>query len=101
MKNKKLNPVHLGKNLEEDLMIPLGVTKYRLAKDIHVSPRRINEMVKGKRAVSANTALRLSRYFGNSAKFWLNLQAQYDLEVEEDKMTDKLDAIIKPYKDAA
>jgi len=101
MGNKKMDPVHPGEILQEEFMVPYAISQYRLAKDIHVSPRRINEIVQGKRAISANTALRLSRYFGNSAKFWLNLQAQYDLEIEEDKMTGELDKTIKPYNEAA
>ena len=101
MGNKKMDPVHPGEILQEEFMVPYAISQYRLAKDIHVSPRRINEIVQGKRAISANTALRLSRYFGNSAKFWLNLPAQYDLEIEEDKMTGELDKTIKPYNEAA
>jgi len=75
----KMDPVHPGEILQEEFMVPLNITQYRLAKDIHVPARRINEIVQGKRAVSADTALRLSRYFGNSAKFWLNLQQALDL----------------------
>ncbi len=76
----------------EEFLLPLGISQYRLAKDISVPPRRINEIVHGKRAVSADTALRLSRYFGTSDRFWLNLQAGYDLEVERDRLGDRLEA---------
>lgn len=83
MASRKLKPVHPGEILAEEFLNPLGISQYRLAKDIHVPARRINEIVQGKRAVSADTALRLSKYFGNSAEFWLNLQARYDLEVQK------------------
>jgi addiction module HigA family antidote len=76
----------------------LGVSQYRLAKDISVPPRRINEIVHGKRAISADTALRLSRYFNLSERFWLNLQARYDLEIEKDKLDDKMEAEVKVLK---
>jgi addiction module HigA family antidote len=77
--------------LLEEFLKPLGISQYRLAKDIGVPPRRINEIVHGKRAVTADSALRLSRYFSTSDRFWLNLQAQYDLEVEKDRLGDRLD----------
>ena len=80
----KLRPVPPGEVLVKEFLNPLGITQYRLAKDINVPPRRINEIVLGKRAVSADTALRLSKYFGNSAEFWLNLQARYDLEIQKE-----------------
>jgi antitoxin HigA-1 len=86
MRNKKINPIHPGEILFEEFLKPLGITQYRLAKDISVSPRRINEIIHGKRSISADTALRLSRYFGLSERFWLNLQARYDLEVEKDRL---------------
>lgn len=88
----KLPPVHPGEILSEEFLGPMGITQYRLAKDISVSARRINEIVHGKRAVSADTALRLSRYFGTSERFWLNLQTGYDLEVEKDRLGDRLEA---------
>ncbi len=84
-------PIHPGEILQEDFLIPMGISQYRLAKDISVPPRRINEIVHGKRAVSANTALRLSKYFGTSERFWLNIQAKFDLEVEKDKLGDRLE----------
>ena len=87
---KDLPPIHPGEILQEEFLAPMGVTQYRLARDIGVSPRRINEIVHGTRAVTANTALRLGRYFGTSAQFWLNLQSHYDLEVESDRLGDRL-----------
>src|SRR6266542_3983573 len=83
MMAKRLPPVHPGEVLAEEFLEPMGISQYRLAKDIAVPPRRINEIVHGTRAVSADTALRLARYFGTSERFWLNLQAQYDLDVDE------------------
>jgi addiction module HigA family antidote len=77
--------------LLEEFLEPMGISQYRLAKDIQVSPRRINEIVHGTRSVSANTALRLGRYFGVSAQFWLNLQSTYELDVERDKLGPRLD----------
>src|SRR5215213_4145720 len=82
---KRLAPVHPGEVLLEDFLEPMGLSQYRLAKDIHVPPRRINEIVHGTRGVSADTALRLARYLGTSERFWLNLQAQFDLDVESDR----------------
>jgi addiction module HigA family antidote len=91
----KLPPIHPGEILLEEFLKPLGVTQYRLARDIGVHPRRINEIVHGKRAVTADTALRLSRYFGTSERFWLNLQTHYDLDVEKDRLGDRLDKEVK------
>ena len=90
MKTKKIVPVHPGEILSEEFMIPMNLSQYRVAKDIKVPPRRINEIVHGKRAISANTALRLGRYFGMSAQFWLNLQTHYDIEIEKEKFSEKL-----------
>jgi antitoxin HigA-1 len=87
----KLPPVHPGAVLLEEFLEPMGLSQYRLAKDISVPPRRINEIVHGKRAVTADTALRLARYLGTTPRFWLNLQAQYDLDVESDRLGDRLD----------
>jgi antitoxin HigA-1 len=87
----KLPPVHPGEVLLEEFLEPMGLSQYRLAKDISVPPRRINEIVHGKRAVTADTALRLARYLGTTPRFWLNLQAQYDLDVESDRLGDRLD----------
>jgi addiction module HigA family antidote len=80
------SPIHPGEILLLEFLEPLGLSQYRLAKDISVPPRRINEIVKGTRAITANTALRLARYFGTSERFWLNLQTQYDLEIERDRL---------------
>ena len=90
MTSKKLLPVHPGEVLLEEFMGPLAITQYRLSKDIGVHPRRINQIVHGNRAVTADTALRLSRYFGTSERFWMNLQCRYDLEVEKDRLGDRL-----------
>jgi antitoxin HigA-1 len=87
---KKLRPVHPGEILLEDFLKPLGLSQYRLAKSLSVPPRRINEIVLAKRAVTADTALRLARFFGTSDRFWLNLQAAYDLDVERDRLAGRL-----------
>jgi antitoxin HigA-1 len=86
-------PVHPGEILLEEFLRPLGVSQYHLAKEIGVPARRINEIVHGQRRISADTALRLARFFGTSERFWINLQARYDLEAEKDRLGDKLDAI--------
>ena len=91
MKRDNLPPIHPGEVLLEEFLRPYGVSQYRLAKDLNVHPRRINQIVHGKRAVTADTALRLARHFGTSERFWLNLQTAYDLEVEKDRMGDRLD----------
>lgn len=95
MKSKLLANITPGEILEEDFLKPMGLSQYRLAKDIAVPPRRINEIVKGERAITADTALRLGRYFKMSAQFWLNLQARYDLEVEEDRLGRRLEREVK------
>ena len=94
---KKLPPIHPGEVLLEDFLKPMGISQYRLAKDISVSPRRINEIVHGKRSITADTALRLSRFFGASERFWLNLQTRYDLEVEKDRLGDDLEKEVAVY----
>jgi addiction module HigA family antidote len=86
MPRKRLAPVHPGEILTEDFLKPLTLTEYRLAKGLRVPARRINEIVHGKRAITADTALRLARFFRNSPRFWLNLQSSYDLEVEADRL---------------
>ena len=91
MKNMKLPPIHPGEILIEEFLKPMGISQYRLAKDISVPPRRINEIVHGKRSVSADTALRLGRFFGISPQFWLNLQTRFDLEVTEDLLAERLE----------
>ncbi len=87
----KLSPVYPGEILAEEFLKPYGITQYRLAKDIRVPPRRINEIVHGMRAITADTALRLARYFGISPAFWMNLQGRYDLEVERDRLGRRLE----------
>ena len=100
MSKEKLAPVHPGEVLEEEFLKPLDLSQHRLALDIGVDPRRINEIVLRKRSVTANTALRLARYFDTSAEFWLGLQAQYDLDVEEDEMGEKLQKEVRTYAEA-
>lgn len=90
MARKKLAPIHPGEILSEEFLAPLEITQYRLAKEISVPARRINEIVQGKRGISADTALRLSRYFGISERFWINLQSHYDIEIEKDKLGPRL-----------
>ncbi len=92
MAKTTLPPVHPGEVLLEEFLEPMGISQYRLAKDISVPPRRINEIVHGKRSVTADTALRLSRYFGTSERFWLNLQTGYDLDIVRDRLGDRLEA---------
>src|SRR5215208_8468514 len=94
---KRLAPVHPGEVLLEEFLEPMGLSQYRLAKDIHVPPRRINEIVHGTRGVSADTALLLARYLGTSERFWLNLQAQFDLDVESDRIGDRIEREIVPH----
>jgi antitoxin HigA-1 len=97
----KLAPVHPGEVLLADFLQPLGVSQYRVAHDLSVAPRRINEIVHGKRAITADTALRLARYFGTSERFWVNLQARYDLEVERDRLGDRLEAEVAVFRESA
>jgi addiction module HigA family antidote len=92
---KKFSPVHPGEILLDEFLKPMGISQYRLAKDISVHPRRINEIIHGERSISADTALRLSRYFGLSERFWLNLQARYDLEIEKDRLEGRLENEVK------
>ena len=92
-------PIHPGEVLMEEYLEPLGITQHRLAIAIGVPPRRINEIVHGKRRITADTALRMARYFGTSERFWMNLQGRYDLEMERDRLVDKLDEIT-PLKSA-
>ena len=95
MPRKRLAPVHPGEILEEEFLRPLALTQYRLAKGLKVPARRINEIVHGTRAITADTALRLARYFGTSDRFWLNLQARYDLEVERDHLGARLEKEVR------
>ena len=90
MTERKLPPIHPGEILLEEFLKPMGLSQYQLAKDISVPARRINEIVLGKRAISPDTALRLSRFFGMSEAFWINLQTRYDLEVQKDKLAGRL-----------
>ncbi len=93
--NQKLAPIHPGEILMEEFLEPMGISQYRLAKDISVPPRRINEIVHGKRSITADTALRLGRFFGMSAQFWLNLQIRYDLETTENALAHRLDTEVQ------
>ena len=95
MNNKKIEPIHPGEILLEEFLKPMGISQYRLAKDISVPPRRINEIVHCKRSVSADTALRLSRYFGLSERFWLNIQTRYDIEIQKDKLANRIEKEVK------
>jgi antitoxin HigA-1 len=94
-------PVHPGEILLTEFLEPMGISQYRLAKDISVTPRRINEIVHGRRAITADTALRLGRFFGMEAEFWLNLQTHYDMEVAQDALQAQLDKEVQPFKRAA
>ncbi len=96
----KLSPVHPGEVLLEEFIKPMGLSQNRLAIDIGVDARRVNEIVLGKRAITADTALRLSRFFGNSPQFWMGLQMQYDLDVAEDHLGKRLDREVRPYATA-
>ena len=95
MKSKLLSNITPGEILQEEFLKPMAITQYRLAKDISVPPRRINEIVKGQRAITADTALRLGRYFRMSPQFWLNLQSHYDLEQEQERLASRLDKEVK------
>lgn len=94
---KKIKPIHPGEVLLEDFLIPLNISKYRLAKDIDVAPIRIGEIVKGVRSISVDTALRLGKYFNISPQFWLNLQSQYDLAVESEELKTILDKKVRVF----
>ena len=98
MKGKKTPPIHPGEILMEEFLTPLGISQYKLAKDISVPPRRINEIVHGKRSISADTALRLSRYFKLSERFWLNLQARFDLETEKERLNGRIKVEVKIFE---
>ena len=97
MSRKTISPIHPGEILLEEFLKPMNLSQNRLAMDIHVPARRINEIVQGKRRITADTALRLSRFFGNSPQFWLGLQMDYDLDVAEDSLKDRLDIEVHPY----
>ncbi len=97
----RLSPVPPGEILVEEFLKPLGISQYRIAKDIRVPPRRINEIVHGMRSITADTALRLARYFGNSPSFWMNLQGRYDLEVERDRLGRRLEKEVASFAASA
>lgn len=97
MGKKKDPPIHPGEILLEEFLKPMGISQYQLAKDIKVSPRRINEIVHGKRSISADTAIRLGHYFGLSERFWLNLQSSFDLEVQKEKHNGRIEKEINRY----
>ena len=92
---REIPPIHPGEILLEEYLKPMGITQYRLAKDIHVDPRRINEIIHGQRSITADTALRLARYFRTSERFWLNLQSRYDLELQKMELGDRLEKEVK------
>lgn len=98
MAEGKMAPVHPGEILLEDFMKPLGLTQYRLAKEMNVYPRKVNEIVQGKRAITADTALRLARFFGTSPEIWMNLQAHYDLELAKDDLEERVTREVVPYE---
>ena len=95
MSVREIPPIHPGEILLEEYLKPLDITQYRLAKDIHVDPRRINEIIHGQRSITADTALRLACYFGTSERFWLNLQSRYDLELQKMELGDRLEKEVK------
>jgi antitoxin HigA-1 len=95
MTRKKIEPIHPGEILLEEFLQPMNISQYRLAKDINVPPRRINEIVHGNRSISTDTALRLSRYFGLSERFWINLQTRHDIEMQKDKLDGRLEEEVK------
>jgi addiction module HigA family antidote len=98
MARRNLAPIHPGEILQEEFLAPLDISQYRLAKDMSVPPRRINEIVRGTRAITADTALRLARFFGTSERFWLNLQGRYELEIEKEKLGKRLQREVQVWK---
>jgi len=101
MTTRDFPPIHPGEILITELLEPMGISQYRLAKDIGVTARRINEIVHGRRSITADTALRLGRFFGMEAEFWLNLQTHYDMEVAQEALADRLDKEVHPFSHAA
>ena len=97
MNGRDFPPVHPGEILLEEFLKPMGISQYRLAESIHVPPRRINEIVLAKRGITADTALRLSRFFGNSAQFWMNLQTRYELESARNLSASSIDREVRPH----
>ena len=100
MAKKMMEPIHPGEILMEEFLEPLGISQYRLAKDISVPPHRINEIVHGERSITADTALRLARFFATTERFWLNLQVRYDLEVEKDRLSGVLERDVQVFEPA-
>ena len=100
-REEKFPPVHPGEILLEDFLKPMGITPYRLAKELNVPKTRISAILKGKRSITADTALRLARFLGTTAKLWLNLQVSYDLDIEEDRLGGKIEEEVKPMRDVA
>ena len=100
MRDKRLPPIHPGEILLSEFLKPMGISQYRLAKATSVPARRINEIVHGKRSITADTALRLSKFFGMSDRFWMNLQTRYDLELEKDRLGSRLDDEVEFYEEA-
>ena len=101
MAKRKFDPVHPGVVLAENFLKGLEISQYRLAKGISVPPRRINEIVQGKRSITADTALRFGKFFSMEAQFWMNLQSHYDLEIAKDAIAGKLDREVEVLKNAA
>ncbi|MBT5528953.1 MAG: HigA family addiction module antidote protein [Cytophagia bacterium] len=99
MIENRISPIHPGEILREEFLKPLGLSQNRIAKDLGVPPRRINEIVLEKRRITADTALRLAHYFSNSPEFWLGLQLDYDLDIEQDKLYGKIDEEVKVYSE--
>ena len=97
MAEQKFPPIHPGEILLEEFLKPMGISQYKLAKDISVPPRRINEIIHGTRAITPDTALRLARFFGLSERFWLNMQSRYDIEIEKDRLSDRLEREVHVY----
>jgi len=100
MKNKDMAPIHPGTILLEEFLLPMAISQYRLAKNTSVPARRINEIVHGKRSITADTALRLGKFFNMTPQFWMNLQSRYDLEVAEDNLAGKLEKEVHAYQEA-
>jgi addiction module HigA family antidote len=98
---EKIPPVHPGEILLEDFLKPMGITPYRLARELNVPRTRISAILKGRRSITADTALRLARFFGTTAKLWLNLQVSYDLDTEDDRLGGKIEEEVKPMRDVA
>lgn len=101
MNKRDFSPIHPGEVLLTEFLDPMGISQYRLAKDICVTPRRVNEIIHGRRGITADTALRLGRFFNMEAQFWLNLQTHYDMEVAMEALDDRLDKEVRPFSRAA